>query len=62
MILTQLYLVVSGNYAWLNWLTILAAAAAIGDVVVPRPILELFGLTTPRRPSRRPRHGSRSRS
>src|SRR5262245_37909897 len=47
MILTQLYLVVSGNYAWLNWLTILAAAAAIGDVVVPRPILDLFGLTTP---------------
>jgi hypothetical protein len=47
MIATQLYLVVSGNYAWLNWLTILAAAAAIGDAVVPRGILELFGLTTP---------------
>jgi hypothetical protein len=29
MILTQLYLVVSGNYAWLNWLTIVAAAAAV---------------------------------
>jgi hypothetical protein len=29
MILTQLYLVVSGNYAWLNWLTIVAAAAAL---------------------------------
>ena len=47
MILTQLYLVVSGNYAWLNWLTILAAAAAIGDAIVPGPILQLFGLTTP---------------
>jgi hypothetical protein len=47
MIGTQLYLVVSGNYAWLNWLTIVAAAAAIGDVVVPLPILELFGLATP---------------
>jgi len=29
MILTQGYLVVSGNYAWLNWLTIVAAAAAL---------------------------------
>src|SRR5438309_7408847 len=29
MIATQLYLVVSGNYAWLNWLTIVAAAAAL---------------------------------
>ena len=34
MIGTQLYLVVSGNYAWLNWLTILAAVAGIGDPVV----------------------------
>jgi hypothetical protein len=31
MILTQLYLVVSGNYAWLNWLTIVACVAGIGD-------------------------------
>lgn len=31
MIGTQLYLVVSGNYAWLNWVTILAIAAAIAD-------------------------------
>ena len=31
MILTQLYLVVSGNYAWLNWLTILACFAGIAD-------------------------------
>jgi hypothetical protein len=31
MIGTQLYLVVSGNYAWLNWLTIIAAVAGIAD-------------------------------
>jgi hypothetical protein len=47
MIGTQLYLVVSGNYAWLNWLTILAACAAIGDAVVPHGILDALGLTTP---------------
>jgi hypothetical protein len=35
MIGTQLYLVVSGNYAWLNWLTIVAASAAIADSVLP---------------------------
>ena len=35
MIGTQLYLVVSGNYAWLNWLTIIAAVAGIADPVVP---------------------------
>ncbi|HEU4673840.1 MAG TPA: lipase maturation factor family protein [Candidatus Limnocylindrales bacterium] len=34
MILTQLYLVVTGNYAWLNWLTIVAIAAGLGDDVV----------------------------
>jgi Lipase maturation factor len=34
MILTQLYLVVSGNYAWLNWVTIIAMTAAIADPVV----------------------------
>jgi hypothetical protein len=30
-ILTQLFLVVTGNYAWLNWLTILLALGAISD-------------------------------
>ena len=30
-IATQLFLVVTGNYAWLNWLTILVACAAISD-------------------------------
>ena len=33
MVGTQLYLVVSGNYAWLNWVTILAAVAGIADPV-----------------------------
>jgi hypothetical protein len=31
MILTQLYLVVSGNYAWLNWVTIVAIVAGLAD-------------------------------
>jgi uncharacterized membrane protein YhdT len=33
MVLTQLYLVVSGNYAWLNWVTIVALLAALADPV-----------------------------
>ena len=31
MIATQLYLIVSGNYAWLNWITIVVAFAAVPD-------------------------------
>jgi hypothetical protein len=46
-IATQLYLVVSGNYAWLNWLTIIAAASALGDVVVPDGVLAALGLGNP---------------
>ncbi len=34
MILTQLYLVVSGNYAWLNWVTIVVMTAALADPVL----------------------------
>jgi hypothetical protein len=34
---TQLYLVVSGNYAWLNWVTIVVMTAAIAD-----PVLQAF--------------------
>jgi hypothetical protein len=30
-ILTQLWLVVTGNFAWLNWLTIVLGVAALGD-------------------------------
>ena len=34
MILTQLYLVLTGNYAWLNWITIVAIVAGLSDPVV----------------------------
>src|SRR5690606_18354980 len=36
MIVTQLWLVLSGNFAWLNWLTIVLAASALRDDVVAR--------------------------
>jgi hypothetical protein len=35
---TQLYLVVSGNYAWLNWVTIVVMTAALAD-----PVLQAAG-------------------
>jgi hypothetical protein len=34
MIGTQLYLVITGNYAWLNWITIIAIVAGLSDGVV----------------------------
>jgi hypothetical protein len=34
MIGTQLYLVVTGNYSWLNWITIVALLAAISDSAI----------------------------
>ncbi|MEE6280446.1 lipase maturation factor family protein [Georgenia sp. MJ170] len=34
-VVTQLWLVLSGNFAWLNWITIVLAFAAVGDDVVP---------------------------
>ena len=37
MIGTQLYLVVSGNYAWLNWATIVVLVAGIDDGTVREP-------------------------
>jgi hypothetical protein len=40
MIGTQVYLIVTGNYAWLNWVTLLALVAAVGDEVV-RALLRL---------------------
>ena len=33
-VLTQLWLVASGNFAWLNWLTMLLAFAAVSDAVL----------------------------
>jgi lipase maturation factor len=43
MVGTQLYLVVSGNYAWLNWATIVILLAAIRDDAVPRFVGEAVG-------------------
>jgi hypothetical protein len=34
MVVTQLYLVVSGNYAWLNWITVVLLAAGLSDRVI----------------------------
>ena len=34
MIASQLYLIVTGNYAWLNWLTLIAMVAALSDPVI----------------------------
>src|SRR5690606_39666669 len=33
-VVTQLWLVASGNFAWLNWLTMLLAFAAVSDDVL----------------------------
>ena len=53
MIGTQLYLVVSGNYAWLNWVTIVILAAGIDDRR-SRPSLASFPAPHPRSAARRP--------
>jgi hypothetical protein len=44
MIGTQLYLVISGNYSWLNWLTIVVASAGIADSIVPAGLIDSLGL------------------
>jgi hypothetical protein len=44
LIATQLYLVVSGNYAWLNWITIVVAAAGIADQVAPEAVRSVLGI------------------
>ena len=46
MIGTQLYLVVSGNYAWLNWVTIVAIVAALADPVITAVLPPLAGWTS----------------
>jgi lipase maturation factor len=46
LISSQLYLVVSGNYAWLNWITIVVAAAGIADQVAPEAVRSFLGLDT----------------
>ena len=49
MIATQLYLVVSGNYAWLNWVTIVACVAGLADpvlaAVLPLAAADVLGAT-----------------
>jgi hypothetical protein len=53
MIATQLYLVVTGNYAWLNWATIVSIAAGLDDgairavagVLLPLGPAQAFGPT-----------------
>jgi len=50
MIVTQLYLVVSGNYAWLNWVTIVVMTAALADPVLEaavRVVNPAFQLAAP---------------
>ncbi|MFI6494814.1 lipase maturation factor family protein [Streptomyces sp. NPDC050564] len=44
-ITTQLWLVASGNFAWLNWLTIMLALSAIGG----SPVTHALGLPAPPR-------------
>jgi hypothetical protein len=46
MVGTQLYLVVSGNYAWLNWITIVAILAGLSDPVITAILPPLAGWTT----------------
>ena len=50
-VITQLWLVASGNFAWLNWLTILLAFSAIDDAsvraLVPVPPHPLFPAPPP---------------
>lgn len=41
-VVTQAYLMVSGNYAWLNLLTLILAAAAIPDSWYPRVLTDLL--------------------
>ncbi|OBH27799.1 hypothetical protein A5692_23885 [Mycobacterium sp. E342] len=49
-VVTQLWLVASGNFAWLNWVTILLACSAIDDSAVSA----LFGLAGHAAPSATP--------
>jgi len=42
-ILSQGYLIISGNYSWLNWLTIVLAFSGFSDGVIQ----SIFGLTAP---------------
>ena len=52
--MTQLWLVVTGNFAWLNWVTIVIAFSAIGDA------WHRLGIATRHRPAPWLIDGSRS--
>src|SRR3954454_19232162 len=43
LVVTQLYLVVSGNYAWLNWATIVVTLSGIADGVLPGGLRDAVG-------------------
>ena len=45
-IATQLWLVASGNFAWLNWLTIVLAAGAISDSTVDSTVAGVLPMPT----------------
>lgn len=45
MIASQLYLVMTGNYAWLNWVTIVALVAGISDSAI-RSVIPALGPAT----------------
>lgn len=42
-ILTQAYLIISGNYSWLNWLTIILAFSGLSDGILS----SIIGITSP---------------
>jgi hypothetical protein len=48
----QLLLIVSGNYAWLNWLTIVLGLSSLSDVA----LLQLLPITLPETSARAPAH------
>jgi hypothetical protein len=50
MIATQLYLVMTGNYSWLNWITIVALIAGISDSAVGLVLPGLVPLAAAERP------------
>src|SRR3954453_14537654 len=50
MIATQLYLVITGNYSWLNWITIVALIAGVSDSAVATLFPGLVPATTEQAP------------
>ena len=46
-ILTQIWLILSGNFAWLNWLTIVLACSAISDSFWPGGVMADTGWSAP---------------